>query len=256
MARAPSSHSACGWEGSASHVRRGYEAPATGDVALARNAGRRLCVVMEGDAGTRAAVTGRPRHLLEMERRAQLIAAAADLFLHRGYHATTMDDIARCAGMSKKTVYQVFSSKSDLFDGLLSDWFAPFTAPIESDDRPPRQVLTEALTRLANFALSERQVLLMRLLIAETSCSEEIAAALDRQCIGRATGTLTQWLTAQAGSGVLTIDNPREAANMLFFGTLGDFLMRLLLWKRPRPTAEEIKGRIDYTVAAFFRQFG
>jgi hypothetical protein len=42
--------------------------------------------------------------------------------------------------------------------------------------------------RLANFALSERQVLLMRLLIAETSCSEEIAAALDRQCIGRGKG--------------------------------------------------------------------
>ncbi|MBO0751836.1 MAG: TetR/AcrR family transcriptional regulator [Bradyrhizobiaceae bacterium] len=224
------------------------------------HAGRRMqagdSVVMEGDAETRPAVSGRPRHMLEVERRAHLIAAAADLFLHRGYHATTMDDIARCAGMSKKTVYQVFSSKSDLFDGLLSDWFAPFAAPIEADDRPPRQVLTDALVRLANFALSERQVLLMRLLIAETSCSEEIATALDRQCIGRGKGALEQWLAAQAAGGGLTIDNPREAANMLFFATVGDFLMRLLLWKRQRPTAEEVRGRVEYTVAAFFRQFG
>lgn len=224
------------------------------------HAGRRMqagdSVVMEGDTETRPAVSGRPRHMLEVERRAHLIAAAADLFLHRGYHATTMDDIARCAGMSKKTVYQVFSSKSDLFDGLLSDWFAPFAAPIEADDRPPRQVLTDALVRLANFALSERQVLLMRLLIAETSCSEEIATALDRQCIGRGKGALEQWLAAQAAGGGLTIDNPREAANMLFFATVGDFLMRLLLWKRQRPTAEEVRGRVEYTVAAFFRQFG
>jgi len=192
----------------------------------------------------------------EFDRRRHVVAAAADLFLHRGYHATTMDDVARAAGMSKKTVYQVFASKSELFEGLLSDWFAPFTAPIAADDRPPRQVLTEALTRLANFALSERQVLLMRLLIAETSCSQEMATALDRQCIGRGRGALEQWLAAQAAGGALAVDDPREAANMLFYAAVGDFLMRLLLWKRERPTAEEIDARIAYTVAAFFRQFG
>jgi AcrR family transcriptional regulator len=211
--------------------------------------------MMDIDSGTRAVVTGRPRQLQEAERRRQLIAAAEDLFLHKGYHATTMDDVARCAGMSKKTVYQVFSSKSELFDALLSDWFAPFTAPIEADDQPPRQVLAGALARLANFALSERQVLLMRLLIAETSCSEEIATALDRQCMGRGKGALEQWLGAQAAAGVLKIDNPKEAANILFFSVVGDFLFRLLLRTRPRPTGEEIDARIEHTVAVFFRQF-
>jgi AcrR family transcriptional regulator len=210
---------------------------------------------MESDAGTRPAVTGRPRQMLEAERRRQLIAAAEDLFLHKGYHATTMDDVARCAGMSKKTVYQVFASKSDLFDALLSDWFAPFTAPIEADDKPPRQVLTGALSRLANFVLSERQVLLTRLLIAETSRSEEIAIALDRQCLGKGKGALAHWLAAQASLGVLKIDDPNEAANMLFFSAVGDFLMRLLLRPRPQPTSEEIKARIDHTIEVFFRQF-
>jgi AcrR family transcriptional regulator len=211
---------------------------------------------MEHNVATRPAAAGRPRQKQDVERRRQLIAAAEDLFLHKGYHATTMDDVARGAGMSKKTVYQVFSSKSELFDALLSDWFAPFTAPIEADDQPPRQVLTDALSRLASFALSERQVLLMRLLIAETSCSEEIATALDRQCIGRGKGALEQWLAAQAGLGVLTIDNPKEAANMLFFSVVGDFLMRLLLRTRPKPTTEEIDARVEHTVSAFFRQLG
>jgi TetR/AcrR family transcriptional regulator of autoinduction and epiphytic fitness len=210
---------------------------------------------MEDEVGTRAAATGRPRQMLEGERRRQLIAAAADLFLHKGYHATTMDDVARCAGMSKKTVYQVLSSKSELLDALLSDWFAPFTAPIEADGEPPRQVLTSALLRLANYALSERQVLLMRLLIAETSLSEDIAAALDRQCMGRGKGALEQWLTAQAAAGTLKIDDPKEAANMLFFTVVGDFLLHLLLRKHPEPADEEIKARIAHTVTVFFRQF-
>jgi AcrR family transcriptional regulator len=211
---------------------------------------------MEDDADARAVVTGRPRQMMEAERRRQLIAAAADLFLHKGYHATTMDDVARCAGMSKKTVYQVFSSKSELLDALLSDWFAPFTAPIEADGQPPRQVLTDALLRLANYALSERQVLLMRLLIAETSLSEDIATVLDRQCMGRGRGALEQWLTAQAAAGVLKIENTKEAANMLFFTVVGDFLMHLLLRKRPEPTDDEIAARIGHTVAVFFGQFG
>jgi AcrR family transcriptional regulator len=194
--------------------------------------------------------------MLEIDRRRHLIAAAADLFLHKGYHATTMDDVARCAGMSKKTVYQVFSSKSELLDALLSDWFAPFTAPIEADDQPPRQVLTDALLRLANYALSERQVLLMRLLIAETSLSEDIAIALDRQCMGRGKGALEQWLAAQAAAGVLKIDDPKEAANMLFFTVVGDFLLRLLLRKRPEPADDEIAARVEHTVAVFFGQLG
>jgi AcrR family transcriptional regulator len=211
---------------------------------------------MEADVGTRAVVTGRPRLIPEAERRRQLIVAAADLFLHKGYHATTMDDVARCAGMSKKTVYQVFSSKSELLDALLSDWFAPFTAPIETDGQPPRQLLTDALLRFANYALSERQVLLMRLLIAETSLSEDIAAALDRQCMGRGKGALEQWLTAQAAAGVLKIDDPKEVSNMLFFTVVGDFLLRLLPRKHPEPTDDEIAARIEHTVAVFFRQFG
>jgi AcrR family transcriptional regulator len=212
--------------------------------------------LMESDAGTRRAAIGRPRQMLEADRRRHLIDAAAELFLHKGYHATTMDDVARCAGMSKKTVYQVFSSKSELFDALLSDWFSPVTTPIEADDRPPRQVLADALYRLADFALSERQVLLLRLLIAETSRSEEIAAALDRQGLGRGRGALTRWLTAQAALGVLKVDDPIETANMLFFAAVGDFLMRLLLRTHARPTGEEIKARIDHTVAAFFRESG
>jgi len=212
-----------------------------------------VAVVTEGDLGILANVTGRPR-LAEVDRRRHVIAAAADLFLHRGYHATTMDDVARAAGMSKKTVYQLFSSKSELFEGLLSDSFAPFTAPIEVDDRPLREVLTEALARLAHLALSERQVLLMRLLIAETSCSEEIATAVDRQCIGQGRGALQRWLAAQAARGTLAVDDAREAANTLFYSAVGEFLMRLLLWKRERPTPQEIDSRVAYTVDAFFRQ--
>jgi AcrR family transcriptional regulator len=206
------------------------------------------------DPQTKPAGVGRPRQMLEDERRAKLISAAAELFLRKGYHATTVEDVARCASMSKKTVYQVFSGKSGLLDALLTDWFAPYTIPINSDGRSPKDVLTDVLSRQVNFALTERQVAMLRLLIAETSCSEDIVSALERQGLGRGKGALEQWLAAQAALGVLKIDNAEEASSMLFFTAAGDFLMGLLLRIRPRPTAEEVNARVEQTVAAFIYQ--
>jgi len=60
-----------------------------------------------------------PRVVPEQMRRTQLMAAAEDLFLDRGFVATTMSDIARAAGMSKKTLYKLFESKTELFRAML-----------------------------------------------------------------------------------------------------------------------------------------
>jgi AcrR family transcriptional regulator len=192
----------------------------------------------------------------ESERRGQLVAAAAQMFLQKGYRATTMDDIAQSAGMSKKTVYQIFTAKTELFDALLTEWFAPYTLPIEPGGRQPREVLTDVLCDLVNFTLSERQISLMRLLIAETSHSEDIAQALERQGIGRCKGALEQWLAAEAALGTFRIDNPEEAANVLFFSAGGDFLLGLLLRIGPRPSVERVAARVERAVAAFFQHAG
>lgn len=48
------------------------------------------------------------------ERRAALIAAAYALFATRGYAATTMEDVAQTAGLSRRTAFRYFASKEDL----------------------------------------------------------------------------------------------------------------------------------------------
>jgi AcrR family transcriptional regulator len=47
--------------------------------------------------------------------REELIAAAEDLFVARGFHATSVDEIALAAGYTKGAVYSNFESKEDLF---------------------------------------------------------------------------------------------------------------------------------------------
>src|SRR5690606_32411520 len=55
--------------------------------------------------------SGRPVRLPRMARRAQLLAAAQEVFVAQGYHAAAMDDIADRAGVSKPVLYQHFPSK-------------------------------------------------------------------------------------------------------------------------------------------------
>ncbi|WP_026306901.1 TetR/AcrR family transcriptional regulator [Smaragdicoccus niigatensis] len=49
------------------------------------------------------------------ERRNQLLAAATEIFVTRGYHAAQMDEISERAGVSKPVLYQHFPGKLDLY---------------------------------------------------------------------------------------------------------------------------------------------
>ena len=51
--------------------------------------------------------------------RGLVLAAARRVFLARGYHGATLEQIADEAGFSKGVVYSQFESKADLFLGLL-----------------------------------------------------------------------------------------------------------------------------------------
>ena len=55
------------------------------------------------------------------ERRQQLLVAALDVFAVRGFHSTSMNDVAEAAGVTKPVLYQHFESKRDLYRELLGE---------------------------------------------------------------------------------------------------------------------------------------
>jgi AcrR family transcriptional regulator len=70
-----------------------------------------------------ATPTTRPRgtRLPRLARRRQLLDAAMEVFVARGYHAAAMDEIADRAGVSKPVLYQHFPGKQDLYLALLDE---------------------------------------------------------------------------------------------------------------------------------------
>ena len=61
---------------------------------------------------------------LQINKKNQILDAALQVFVKKGYSATRMDDIVHGSGMSKGAIYHHYSSKRDLFLELIDFWEA------------------------------------------------------------------------------------------------------------------------------------
>ncbi len=62
----------------------------------------------------------------------ELLAAAIDLFVERGFAATRLEDVARRAGVSKGTLYLYFENKEELFKAVVRTSIVPVIGEAES----------------------------------------------------------------------------------------------------------------------------
>ena len=63
---------------------------------------------------------------------AQLLETASRIFLERGYHRTTLDDIADAMNMTKGAVYARFATKDELFFALYARWQEKLIARLDT----------------------------------------------------------------------------------------------------------------------------
>lgn len=77
--------------------------------------------------------------------RKHLLDAAEILFGERGIHQTSLDEVARKAGLTKGAIYANFASKNDLVAGILERKLAAIDEPSPTEARPASWI--EALSR-------------------------------------------------------------------------------------------------------------
>lgn len=83
------------------------------------------------------------------DRREELLAIAARLFVEQGYEATTLDQIAHELAIRKASIYYYVSSKEELLEAVLWKSFATMNGMIDSvrfaDGGSPTEILHEVL---------------------------------------------------------------------------------------------------------------
>jgi AcrR family transcriptional regulator len=200
---------------------------------------------------------GRPCQIAEPERRELLIEAAEQIFLELGYSAASMDDIARLAGMSKKTLYRLFETKESLFAAVIAARRASLNATIDAVNCPDIETASEVLRRylgaIARFVLAPRQAALYRLVIAEAQRAPELAQAFYCAGPNKARTPLTEWFELQNHRGILRVPDPQSAASMLFSMVIGDLQMRLLIGEIRATDDNAIDRRVECAVEFFLK---
>lgn len=189
----------------------------------------------------------------EADRRQALLEAAEAVFLRQGYAAANMDEVARGAGMSKRTLYQHFASKAELFEAVVAASVAPLcidTALVE-DEPDIARALTGMLEVFARHFLAARQCDLFRLIIAETRRSPEMADAFHRAMTGHCARSLETRIASEIRQGRLQVQDAADAADMLYGMVMGPLHIKVLLGLREPPTEAEITRGIARAVRIF-----
>src|SRR3954454_13293421 len=129
---------------------------------------------MPADVSTRthASLTHSSRRLPRAQRRDQIVRAAATAFLTGGYEKTSMEDVARGAGVTRLIVYRIFESKEALYLAVLTSVLDDLVASFESRDRVADPERREAVAAIL-LRVARRQPDGFRLLWRHTSNQSE-----------------------------------------------------------------------------------
>ncbi|MCQ8241095.1 TetR/AcrR family transcriptional regulator [Rhizosaccharibacter radicis] len=200
---------------------------------------------------TTAARRPRARATQAEERPHLLLNAAEEVFMQKGFHLTTMDAVAERAGMSKKTIYQLFESKQDLFEAVMHR-HAPMSAAFDPPaDGPVEGVLEALVLSVALPCMAPKHVSLTQLFIAECRANQDLMPIFYRMEMRHETNILARWLSEHAARAGLDVDDPQDTAHMLLAGTIGDLFIKALLGKRPFPSEAYIRRRARLAVQTF-----
>lgn len=164
-------------------------------------------------------------------RPAELIAAAFDLFVERGFAATRMEDIAARAGVSKGTVFLYFESKQALLRAVVEDAVLPHLnageAMVEEGaGESPGMLLRQLLQRFA-AALSDRRLAgLPKLISAEAGNFPELAAYYHDNVVMRIRRLIVGVLDRGVAAGVFRPCDTTLVARLAIAPILFDCMWR------------------------------
>jgi AcrR family transcriptional regulator len=199
---------------------------------------------------------GRPQVRPDDETRQIIYEAARHAFAGSGYAATSMEAVARRAGVSTKTLYRLIPNKAALFDGMVTDRLDRTLASVDLhaiDHAEIEEALYAALMACAELALDKEVIALQRMVLQEAGKFSDIAGMFYKNGIERTTVALAGWLRIQQARGLIELDDVDEAAGMLL-GMVASAPRRAAMFGGvPLPRRSQIEARVRTCATLFLR---
>ena len=183
-----------------------------------------------------------PKRLTERKREA-IVAAAIAEFREHGFEVTSMDKIAASAGVSKRTVYNHFPSKEELFEAILLLMWERSQSPDElayTPARPLRDQLLELLAQKMRLLNDASFIDLSRVAMADMMHTPERARGITAKLSAKEEG-LPRWLRAAQQDGRLraAMDVPYAAQQLQGMVKAFAFWPQLAMGQPPLSAAQQ-----------------
>jgi len=190
----------------------------------------------------------------------QILTAARDLFLNAGYGNTSMDAVARHAGVSKSTLYAHFENKEQLFGAVvgrvrqrLQD---ALTSVSTTDERDISKMLYQVGAHFMHHVTEPNSLTIFRVVIGEVNTFPELGREMYQSGQIVIGGLISEFFRQWTAAGLLAVDDPGLAARQFLALVKGDLQFRCLCDTRQHPTEEEIKRNVEAAVAMFLAYYG
>jgi AcrR family transcriptional regulator len=190
------------------------------------------------------------RRLTGEERRAAILDSALAVFAERGYHVSSIDDIARAGGTSKALIYEHFDSKQELYAELLErhagELFERLAAAVDEAGRAGSARLAGGLDAFYGFVEEHRVA--WRMLFREAN-DPEMVAVLER-VVGQVTDVVAVLIAEDPGSRAAYDDEAsRERGIQMLAQMLVGSVQSLANWwadHQDVPRARMVEMTMDY----------
>ncbi len=189
-----------------------------------------------------------------VERRRQIIEAAAALFSRKGFRGTTTREVSEAAGVSEATVFKHFATKEDLYAAIIEAksqtqqiLTTAMRAATEADD-------VEVLRTLAREMIARTQAdpTLMRLLFFSALEGHALSDMFFRSRVQQLDDFLSRYIADRVAAGAFRPVDPIQAA-WNFIGMIAyHLLLRELFGQKPPPHLTTQRA-IDEMVALFLQ---
>ncbi|HEY8161106.1 MAG: TetR/AcrR family transcriptional regulator [Methylocystis sp.] len=162
-----------------------------------------------------------------------IIAAALAEFLERGFASTTMDAVARRAGVAKGTPYRYFPTKESLFEGVVRQEIASAVVDVNAANRAPDEKVGAFLRRTMSPAMQvvERQgrAALARLVLTEGVRFPVLVEIYRREMFDPLLNQLRHLALSAREDGELTsdtlVDHPELLIAPIWYGIVHNGLL-------------------------------
>ena len=198
---------------------------------------------------------GRPK---DLEKRKHILEAAKALFLRSGYHGSSMNQIAKAAGVTKLTVYNHFQDKENLFICAIektceaSIQAQPFTLSAESDFN---QAFFQACELALELTYLPEAIKLEHLLVELTIEKSPLAARFYHASHQRIRLLWEDFFRQAIGFGFIQADAVEQQTALILSLLLGVRHHEVLLNLCPAPTPAEIKKIVHYSIELFLLKY-